>query len=201
MKYKAGDQIAPVSAINVKGEPVVIPDPAFLFTHVQFKRWAGDPIGKPHVLSYKRSAKRIRDSDVKEVIFFYSDPMDIAKLFPKFPAEMVGDLSEFYYHMFGVEKSSKWLSNFNAIKALFTGLQQGFYNFKWTKNGVTGLPADFLIATNGKIVACRYGLHAADQWEVNEMLYLVQTFEKLPGAAPDGSLTTTQIIAASITSP
>jgi hypothetical protein len=42
---------------------------------------------------------------------------------------------------------------------------------------MNGLPADFLIAANGKIVACRYGLHGGDFWEVNEMLLLAKTFE------------------------
>jgi hypothetical protein len=33
-----------------------------------------------------------------------------------------------------------------------------------------GLPADFLIATDGRVRACKYGEHADDQWSVDELL-------------------------------
>ncbi|GAA2415939.1 hypothetical protein [Nonomuraea africana] len=35
-----------------------------------------------------------------------------------------------------------------------------------------GLPADFLIDPGGRILAHRYGRHANDQWEVDELLLL-----------------------------
>jgi hypothetical protein len=35
-----------------------------------------------------------------------------------------------------------------------------------------GLPADFLIASDGRILAAKYGRHANDQWEVDELLQL-----------------------------
>jgi hypothetical protein len=37
------------------------------------------------------------------------------------------------------------------------------------------LPADFLIAGDGRIIACKYGEHADDQWSVNELLSLVHS--------------------------
>jgi hypothetical protein len=38
--------------------------------------------------------------------------------------------------------------------------------------GRLGLPADFLIAPDGRVIACRYGEHAYDQWPVDELLAL-----------------------------
>jgi hypothetical protein len=32
--------------------------------------------------------------------------------------------------------------------------------------GRFGLPADFLIANDGKVLACKYGSHVHDQWSV-----------------------------------
>jgi hypothetical protein len=34
------------------------------------------------------------------------------------------------------------------------------------------MPADFLIATDGAVVARKYGEHADDQWSVDELLRL-----------------------------
>ena len=38
--------------------------------------------------------------------------------------------------------------------------------------GRFGLPADFLIANDGKVLACKYGSHVYDQWSVDEILGL-----------------------------
>jgi hypothetical protein len=37
-------------------------------------------------------------------------------------------------------------------------------------NGNLGLPADLLIAGDGRVVAVKYGTHAYDQWSVDELL-------------------------------
>ena len=36
--------------------------------------------------------------------------------------------------------------------------------------GLLGLPADFLIDTDGRVIACRHGNHAYDQWSVDDLL-------------------------------
>jgi hypothetical protein len=40
--------------------------------------------------------------------------------------------------------------------------------------GRLGLPADFLIAPDGRIAALKYGQHAYDQWTVDELLGYAQ---------------------------
>jgi len=37
-----------------------------------------------------------------------------------------------------------------------------------------GLPADFLVAQDGRILALKYGVHANDQWSVDELLSLAR---------------------------
>jgi hypothetical protein len=41
------------------------------------------------------------------------------------------------------------------------------------EGGRLGLPADFLIDQEGRILACKYGEHAYDQWSVDELLAAV----------------------------
>lgn len=38
------------------------------------------------------------------------------------------------------------------------------------EGGHSGLPADFLISKFGDILASHYGVHANDQWSVDEIL-------------------------------
>jgi hypothetical protein len=42
------------------------------------------------------------------------------------------------------------------------------------EGGRLGLPADFLVGRDGRIVACKYGAHADDQWSVDEILALAR---------------------------
>lgn len=44
--------------------------------------------------------------------------------------------------------------------------------YRKAENGITGLPADFLIDSGGSVVACKYGTHADDQWDADELLEL-----------------------------
>ncbi|MBL0218791.1 MAG: hypothetical protein IPQ07_33555 [Myxococcales bacterium] len=41
------------------------------------------------------------------------------------------------------------------------------------EGGHTGLPADFLILPGGVIQAVKYGVHADDQWSVDDLLAIV----------------------------
>ena len=47
--------------------------------------------------------------------------------------------------------------------------------YRRAENGILGLPADFLVDRAGRVVACRYGTHADDQWEVDELLRVAVT--------------------------
>ncbi len=40
--------------------------------------------------------------------------------------------------------------------------------------GSIGLPGDFLIASDGRVIASKYGEHAYDQWTVDEVLSLAK---------------------------
>lgn len=47
--------------------------------------------------------------------------------------------------------------------------------------GRLGLPADFLIGPDGRILAAKYGEHAYDQWPVDELLRLASSRRPAPG--------------------
>lgn len=42
------------------------------------------------------------------------------------------------------------------------------------EGGHFGLPADFLFDAQARVVACKYGVHADDQWSVDELLALAR---------------------------
>ena len=52
--------------------------------------------------------------------------------------------------------------------------------------GRFGLPADFLIGSDGQILAVKYGQHANDHWPVDELLRLVHRERRAAVPPPTG---------------
>jgi hypothetical protein len=85
---------------------------------------------------------------------------------------MVGDPKKAFYRDFGVETSLGFMS-VKALGAAMRGMAHGHFGLRLA-GGPLGLPADFLIATSGRINAVKYGTDAYDQWSVDELLALAQ---------------------------
>jgi hypothetical protein len=56
-------------------------------------------------------------------------------------------------------------------------LRHGILHYRQSGSGPAGyerlgLPADFLVAADGHVLACKYGVHAYDQWSVDDLLQL-----------------------------
>ena len=76
-----------------------------------------------------------------------------------------------YYQRVGVEKSYFASLHPSALWAGIVGMTKGRFGLRAT-GGPFSLPAEFLVASDGRIVAAKYGLHAYDQWSVDELLKL-----------------------------
>jgi hypothetical protein len=84
---------------------------------------------------------------------------------------MVGDPKKTIYKHFGVETSLGFLS-LRGLGAAMRGMAHGHFGLRFAGGGPLGLPADFLIAPSGRIIAVKYGNDAYDQWSVDELLTL-----------------------------
>lgn len=173
MKYKTGDRIAPRILSSVMGSPLALPDPEARYTHVQFRRWTGCPICNVHIAQFRKSADAIKSAGIREIIFFHSKPEEIATFQADLPFDMVGDPHKKVYKEFGVEASLKFILSFKVLLTFVRGMLSGRFNLNM-RNGPHGLPADFLIAPDGRIVAVKYGQNAYDQWSAQELLALAR---------------------------
>jgi len=106
------------------------------------------------------------------VVIFHSSNEELLPYQWQFPFAVIGDPKKELYRRFGVESSIAAVARPTTWQALLSGLQLkerptlgGIPN-----GGLLGLPADFLISSEGIITALHYGKHANDQWTVDEML-------------------------------
>lgn len=174
----SGSLIAPHQLVSVSGDVVPIPDPDRL-VHLQFRRFAGCPICNIHLQSIVRRHDEIAGAGIHEVVVFHSTDDELRRYVDELPFAVVGDPGKALYAEFGVGSGPRAVLDPRAVaptvvsvaRQVVTGTRgdKPITNLHPT-GGRLGLPADFLIGSDGRVVACKYGTHANDQWSVDEVL-------------------------------
>lgn len=162
---------------SIQGEKVSIPHD-INFTHLQFRRFAGCPMCNLHIQNFIQNHQTLLSNGIQEVAVFHSTKASLLSHHAEAPFPLIADPDKLLYREFGVEQSifsilhpRAWVA---GIKGLFVP-SIGLPNFG---ESVIGLPADFLINNLGKVVAFKYGTHAYDQWELEEVIDLVNSISK-----------------------
>jgi peroxiredoxin len=170
--FKAGDSIPALKLVNIHGKQVDIPSTQSKLIHLQFRRFAGCPICNLHLQEFVSRNTEIEAAGIHEVVLFHSPNASLLPYQGHFPFDVVGDPEKLTYKQFGVESSIFSILDVRAWPSIIKG------NFVEDRpkgdpeGGALGLPADFLIGTDGKIIASHYGRHAYDNWTVDELLQL-----------------------------
>ena len=187
MKVAPGDTAPAIAASTIHGKPAHVPDPLPRYVHLQFRRFAGCPVCNFHLLTMSRRHAEVAAAGIRQLVFFHSSREEMLKYQAQLSFDCIADPGKKYFKAFGVETSVRALLN---PRVFWSGLRwilvaRRFYTR--AENGILGLPADFLVDAQGRIVACKYGAHADDHWEVDEMLRLasaVPPAQAVPGTAP-----------------
>jgi peroxiredoxin len=163
---------------SVSGAAVPIPDRDRL-VHLQFRRFAGCPICNVHLQSIVRRHDEIADAGIREVVIFHSTDQELRRYVDDLPFAVVADPDRALYAEFGVGSSPRSVLDPRALAPLLVPiLRQQIgrirthqpVNNPHPTGGHLGLPADFLISSDGRVRACKHGIHANDQWSVDEVL-------------------------------
>jgi peroxiredoxin len=190
----AGDTIAPHQLQAISGESVSIPDPdPAKLTHLELRRFAGCPVCNLHLRSVVNRKDELTAAGIHEVVVFHSTPEEMRKYQHELPFDVIADPDKKLYAEFGVEAKPRAVLSPGAWPAIFRGLARSIGATIRGKEhappvkpggGSTGLPGDFLIAGDGRVVASKYGEHAYDQWSVDEVLALAKTDREAKSSTP-----------------
>lgn len=172
-KIKVGDFIVPRRLETISASSIDVPA-AQQVTHIQFRRFASCPICNLHIRSFIERHLELVATGVQEVVVFHSTQEEMLKRGSEVPFAMIADPTKSLYKSFGVESSVLSIINPAAWAAGVTGLIK-FKQMPFEKGqGLFGLPADFLITKTGEVVAVKYGKHADDHWEVDDVIRLAR---------------------------
>jgi len=173
-KVKAGETIQAMTLINIHDREVVIPDAKTRWVHLQFRRFAGCPICNLHMQHVLSRYPDIEAAGIKEVVIFHSPKESLLPFQGNFPFDVIADPEKKLYEQFGVGTSIFAILDVGVWPAIAKGISKENKPTGDPENGALGLPADFLINNEGKVIASHYGKHAYDQWNVDELLALAK---------------------------
>ena len=170
-RLREGDIVAPIELVSIRGERVAIPAAEVQYVHLQFRRFAGCPICNLHLRSIAARSEEIRAAGIREVAVFHSNAETMRRFQADLPFDVVADPEKALYRSFGVESGLRSVADPRAWAGLARGMLASHPSSSVTgEGGHLGLPADFLLDSAGRVVRTKYGVHADDQWSVEELL-------------------------------
>lgn len=174
MKRKtAGDIIEKRMLETIQSSHAAIPHPTQL-THLQFRRFAGCPMCNLHIHSFVQRNNELIAHGIQEVAVFHSSKKSMLEHHAAAPFALIADPAKSLYAEFGVEASLLSVLHPRSWLPAMRGLLRHGVALPGRGESPLGLPADFLIGIDGRVLACKYGRHAYDQWSVNELLELAR---------------------------
>ena len=176
MKISVGDLVKSRAIETIQSTRVDIPHPDRL-THLQFRRFAGCPMCNLHIQSFVRRNAELIAHGVEEIAVFHSSSKAMLEHLVATPFALIADPAKSLYAEFGVEGSFLSVLHPRSWLPAVQGLLRHGVSLPAFGESPLGLPADFLIAKGGRVLACKYGSHAYDQWTVDEVLELARNAE------------------------
>ena len=110
---------------------------------------------------------------------FHSPAEDLLVYAADLPFSVVGDPGKLLFAEFGAESSVGALLDPRVWRFIPAGVTHSAFAILAGEESVPalkpsggrlGLPADVLIGRTGRVLACKYGVHAHDQWSVDDLL-------------------------------
>lgn len=171
-KISSGTRVANRVLVTLKAESVAIPDSSNI-VHLQFRRFAGCPFCSLHLHAFAQRHDEIIAAGIREIVVFRSTTSALLRHHRELPFAIIPDPQGKLYADFGVESGSRALLNTRVLMTALPNVIRMLPKLpgipRWGQSALV-LPADFLITPDARILACKYGTHADDQWSVDELL-------------------------------
>jgi peroxiredoxin len=171
MRIEANSTLEPLQLQTLAHGTLTVPSARI--THLQFRRFAGCPICNTRLRAYAKRVGELREAGIDPIVFFHTEVQALDSYRAELPFAVVADPGRVHYARFGVERSALAAMNLPSMGSALETMFGGGKLFKgW--GAVDGLPAEFLVGPDGRVLAAKYGTTADDHWEIDEILALAK---------------------------
>ena len=168
-----GERVAPMVLDTLAHGQIRVPDSTWR-VHLSFRRFAGCPICNLHLRTVADRLAEIDSAGLRTVAFLHSSAEAMRPFQGELPFPVVPDPEKRWFSVFAVESALLAMLHPAAMLHAARGMLSVRSHPLRGEGGHVGLPADFLIETDGTIAAVHYGAHPADGWSVDDLLALVR---------------------------
>jgi peroxiredoxin len=187
-RIQVGQMVKTRELVTIHSECIRLPDRQRI-VHLQFRRFAGCPVCNLHLQSIVTRHEEIVAASIREVVVFHSAVKELLPYTGDLPFAVIADPGKQLYREFGVESAPRALLDPGAWVPVLRGVVRSLGATLRKEQPVPslnpdddrfGLPADFLIGSDGRVMACKYGSHVYDQRKVDEILALASEAASAP---------------------
>ncbi|WP_052668652.1 peroxiredoxin-like family protein [Nitriliruptor alkaliphilus] len=181
-RVRPGTHVTPRQLTTALHDHVQIPD-GDRFVHLQFRRFAGCPVCNLHLRTFAHRYDELLAAGVVEIGVFHSPATELAAHATDLPIPLIPDPDKHLYREFDVESSPRGMLDPRAWPMIIRALLRSTIDVLrgrakaprlFPDGGRYGLPADILLAPDGRVVAAKYGDHIDDHWSVDDVITLAR---------------------------
>lgn len=173
VQLERGTKVPPQEVLAISGERLRIPDSERL-VHLQFRRYAGCPVCSLHLRTIVQRHDEVIDAGILEIAVFHSAAETMLEFQGELPFAAVADPDRHLYAAFGVDGRMSPLQALSPRSWAAAGralvLAPSLRGATGKGEEHLGLPADFLVASDGKLIGVKYGKRVDDHWSVDDLL-------------------------------
>jgi hypothetical protein len=170
-QLRPGAVISTRELVTTRSQRIQLPDPTGV-VHPQFRRYPSGPFCNLHLRSIAQRHQKVVAASLREIVVFQWSPAGLLAQQGQVPFAVIADPAERPDAEFGVASSPRAVLDPRACLSGVRAVARNRPSLPASCQQALGLPADFLVAADGHALACRYGVHADDQWSVDELLQL-----------------------------
>jgi peroxiredoxin len=139
---------------------------------LKFHRFSGCPVAQNEVSEFVKRQKELFSTGVETIVFLHNNKEKVLPVFQELPGfHLVADRQKLFYNIYHAQFSWKGIFSLATWRAIFSAFFNGYFpRITKFQGGIVGIPADFLLDENSRIVDVHYGRHFGDSWTVSEVL-------------------------------
>lgn len=176
MHITSGTPAPELETVDLEGKPFSLASHRGTHVLLTFYRFAGCPFCNLRIREVRARFDALGRSGVQAAAVFHSGPESMRRYLGQehFPFPLIPDPEEHQYRRWGVQRSWAGMAKtMTRVGPLFRAMRSGHLPGK-VEVAAHGMPADFLIGPDGRVLTAHYGSDAYDHLDLDHVLTLVE---------------------------